>query len=96
MEGPSRSPCSEGDLSWPVHLLDVPRHLALSNALVVAVGALRTVRLSVLVDVLGGVQKPQRFQHIVTGVARLCETVRVDDARGRTVCQVSTATARTT
>ena len=51
------APCSEGDhrLSWPVHLLDVPRHLALSNALVVTVGALRTVRLSVLVDVLGRV-----------------------------------------
>ena len=96
MEGPSRSPCSEGDLSWPVHLLDVPCHLALSNALVVAVGALRTVRLSVLVDVLGGVRKAQRFQHIVTGVASLCETVRVDDARARTVCQVSTVTSRTT
>ena len=51
------APCSEGDirLSWPVHLLDVPRHLALCDALVVAVGALRTVGSHVLVDVLGGV-----------------------------------------
>ena len=32
----------------------------------------------------------------MTGVASLCETVRVDDARARTVCQVSTVTSRTT